>query len=174
MKNKFFLEEKNNRLKAGDNHRASCRPIVNHLFLTFLLSVVLFSCAPKERIVLKRIKDVVADASAEPKLRGEAIFYNPNNMRMKLRKIKIDVYIDGKKAAEVDQELRSLIPAKSEFSIPIEVKLAIKELGLLDTLFGMIGGKKMEIHYKGSLRLNYKGIPINVPVDYKDEVRIRL
>jgi hypothetical protein len=32
----------------------------------------------------------------------------------------------------------------------------------------------MEVHYKGALKLNYRGMPIRVPVDYKDEVRIRL
>lgn len=144
------------------------------LVWAIFLSLYLTGCAPKERIVLKRVKDVVADASAEPTLKAVAVFYNPNNMRMRLRKIKIDVYINGKKSAEVDQDLKILIPARGEFSIPLEVKLAMKELGLLDTIFGMIGGRKMDIHYKGSLKLNYKGVPVNVPVDYKDEVRIRL
>jgi len=45
---------------------------------------------------------------------------------------------------------------------------------LLDTLLGMLGGKKLNVHYKGALKLNYHGMPIRVPVDYKDEVRIRL
>jgi hypothetical protein len=57
--------------------------------------------------------------------------------------------------------------------VPIEVKLAIKELGLMDTLLGMLGGRKFEVHYKGALKLSYHGIPINVPVDYKDDVKIR-
>jgi len=81
--------------------------------------------------------------------------------------------VNGKKAASIDQELRTKIPARSELTVPLEVKLALKELGLVNTLLGMIGGKKFEVHYKGSLKLNYRGIPVRVPVDYKDEVRIR-
>ena len=75
-------------------------------------------CGPKEQVVLRQIKDVVVDGTGEPVLKARAIFYNPNNMRMKLRRIKVDVFVNGKKAAVVDQELKTLIPAKAEFSIP--------------------------------------------------------
>jgi LEA14-like dessication related protein len=138
------------------------------LFLSFC-----FSCVPKEKIVLRHIKDVVLDASDEPQLRAEAVFYNPNNMRMRLRKIEVVVFINGKKAAEIDQRLKTRIPAQGEFSVPLVVKLATKELGLLDTLLGVLGGKKIDVHYVGSLKVNYNAVPIRVPVDYKDEVRIR-
>ena len=40
-------------------------------------------------------------------------------------------------------------------------------------LFGLIGGKKFEVRYEGVLKLSYHGVPINVPVKYRDEVRIR-
>lgn len=140
----------------------------------FLITIGVSACAPDEPIVLREIKDVVAEASTDPRLKANAIFYNPNNIRMKLKKIKVDVFINGKKTAEIDQDFKTVIPARSEFTIPLEVKLAMKELSFFDTVFGMIGGKKMEVRYEGSLKLNYHGIPINVPVNYKDEVRIRI
>lgn len=140
------------------------------LFTTFFL---LMACQkPEEDIVLRKIRDVVVDASSEPTLKANAIFYNPNDMRGKLKKIDVEIFVNGKKAATVDQEMKTSIPAESEFTVPLEVKLVIKELGLMDTLFGMIGGKTFKIHYKGSLKLSYRGLPINVPVDYKDEVRL--
>ena len=144
------------------------------LSLFFLFVMVLVGCKrPKEDIVLRQIKDVVVDASTDPMLKANAIFYNPNSMRGKLKKIKVDIFLNGKKAASVDQELKTSIPAKGEFTVPIEVKLAIKELGFMDTLLGMIGGKTFEVRYEGALKLSYHGVPINVPVNYKDEIRIR-
>ncbi len=138
------------------------------------LSLAVVACRrPSEDIQLKRINDVVIDATSEPMLRANALFFNPNKMRGKLKKIKVDIYVNGKKAAHVDQDLKTQIPAQAEFTVPLEVRLALKELGFMDTLMGMIGGKKMEVRYEGFLRLNYRGIPIRVPVDYKDEVRIR-
>lgn len=140
----------------------------------FLLSLVLLACQkPDEEIVLRRIKDVVVDATSEPMLKANAIFYNPNKVRGRLKNISVDIYVNGKKTANVDQKLKTLIPAQSEFTVPIEVKLAMKELGFMDTVLGMIGGKKFEVRYEGYVKLSYRGVPIKVPVNYKDEIRVR-
>lgn len=139
-----------------------------------LLLVTFQACQkPDQDIVLRQIRDVVVDASSEPMLKANAVFFNPNDVRGRLKKIDVEIFVDGKRAASVDQEMKTSIPAQSEFTVPLEVKLAIKELGIMDTLFGMIGGRTFKIHYKGSLKLSYRGLPINVPVDYKDEVKIR-
>lgn len=144
-------------------------------FMVFFLSVLLLAGCnrPDQDIVLRDIKDVVVDASTEPMLRANAVFFNPNKVRGRLKKIDVEIFVNGKKAASVDQSLKTSIPAASEFTVPLEVKLALKELGFMDTLLGMVGGKTFKIHYKGSLKLTYHGFPINVPVDYKDDVRIR-
>jgi LEA14-like dessication related protein len=143
--------------------------------LVMLFFVFLFNgCKrPEEDIVLRQIRDVVVDASTDPILKANAIFYNPNDLRGKLKKIDIEIFVNGKKAASVNQQLKTVIPSKSEFAVPLEVKLSMKELGFMDTLLGVIGGKKFEIRYTGVLKLSYRGFPIQVPVNYKDEVRIR-
>lgn len=146
--------------------------IKRFVFLLMLVSAMSACKKPDQDIVLRHVRDVVVDASSEPMLKANAIFYNPNDMRGRLKKIDVDIFVDGKKAASVDQLMKTSIPAQSEFTVPLEVKLAIKELGLMDAIFGMIGGKKFKIHYKGSLKLSYRGLPISVPVDYKDEVRL--
>jgi LEA14-like dessication related protein len=140
----------------------------------FLIVFMLGCQAPEEDIKLVDIRDVVLAASSDPTLRANAVFFNPNRVRGRLKKIDVEIYVNGKKAATVDQTLKTAIPANAEFTVPLEVKLALKEMGFMDTLFGMLGGKKFDIHYKGSLRLNYRGLPIRVPVDHKDQVRIRL
>ncbi|MDH5250700.1 MAG: hypothetical protein OEW40_17035, partial [Cyclobacteriaceae bacterium] len=85
-----------------------------------------------------------------------------------------EIFVDGKKSATINQQLKTIIPAKEEFSIPLEVKISLKELGFMDTLLGVLGGKRFEIRYEGFLKLTYHGVPFNVPVKYKDEIRIRL
>ncbi|HEX8039484.1 MAG TPA: LEA type 2 family protein [Chryseosolibacter sp.] len=150
--------------------RGRNRGIIAFIFLLLLSA----GCGkPDQDIALRKIKDVVVDASSEPMLKANAVFYNPNRVRGRLKKIDVEIYVNGKKAASVDQKLKTVIPAAAEFTVPIEVKLALKELGFMDTLFGMIGGKTFQIHYKGSLNLSYHGLPVHVPVDYQDDVRIR-
>jgi LEA14-like dessication related protein len=144
------------------------------IYMAAILIMAVFGCKrPKEEIVLRQIRDIVVDATSSPLLKANAVFYNPNAVRGKLKRINVDIFVDGKKAASVNQELKTLIPANAEFSVPIEVNLAIKELGFMDTLLGVIGGKKFEVRYEGSLKLSYHGVPINVPVNYRDEVRVR-
>ena len=142
--------------------------------LILCISWVSLSCGPKEEVVFKQVKNVNIHAATDPRMNADVVFYNPNNMRMKLKKIKIDIFIDGKKTGEIDQVLKMEIPAQKEFTIPVEVKLAMKELGLLDTVFGMLGGETKEVHFAGSLKINYHGLPISVPVDYKSEIRIKI
>ncbi|HET9486470.1 MAG TPA: LEA type 2 family protein [Chryseosolibacter sp.] len=149
------------------------RSLMSPAVVLLLLFLVSGCRKPEEDIVLRHIRDVVVDAASGPVLKANAIFYNPNNMRGRLKKIDVEIFVNGKKAASVEQTLKTSIPAASEFTVPLEVTLAIKELGLMDTIFGMIGGKTFEVHYKGSLRLSYHGFPINVPVDYKDDVKLR-
>jgi LEA14-like dessication related protein len=149
------------------------RSTIHFVALAFVMFVGVGCEGPKEKIVLRQIRDVVVDATTEPLLKANAVFYNPNDMRGKLKRINVKVFVDGKMAAVVNQKLKTQIPANGEFIVPLEVKLSIKELGFMDTLLGVIGGKKFEVRYEGSLKLAYRGIPINVPVHYKDEVRVR-
>lgn len=136
-------------------------------------ALLLQGCGPKEDIEFKYVKDVIVDANTEPLLKGTAVLYNPNKQRMKLRKINVDVYVNDKKTARIDQEPSLLIPSEAEFNVPLEVKLNMKELGFMDTLFGVLGGKKMKIRYKGTISVTYKGIPVRVPVDYESTVNFR-
>lgn len=164
------------RMKNLPRHASQLTPSprVVIIYVACFLMATFSSCRPEEVIVFRQIKDVVVDATSGPKLKAQAVFYNPNKMRMRLRKITVDVFVDGKKAAQIDQSLKTVIPARGEFTVPLEVSLAMEDIGLLDTLLGMLGGKKLNVHYKGALKLNYHGMPLRVPVDYKDEVRIRL
>lgn len=147
---------------------------LSRIVTVLALCIVSAGCdKPDQEIVLRRIKDVVVDASSEPMLKANAVFYNPNKAHGRLKKISVDIFINGKKTANVDQQLKTIIPSQGEFTIPIEVKLAMKELGFMDTVLGMLGGKKFEVRYEGFLRLSYHGLPIKVPVNYKDEIRVR-
>jgi LEA14-like dessication related protein len=140
----------------------------------FLITALLFnSCkVPDQDIVLRQVKDVMADASSDPVLKGEAVFFNPNSISGKLKHIKIDIFVNGKKAGEVDKNYALRIPAKGEFSVPLEVKLNLQEMGTLKTLLGVLGGKKFDIKYVGSLRLSYHGMPVKVPIDHSSQLRV--
>lgn len=150
----------------------------NRTIAFFLVGLLLgaFSCTPKEKIVFKGVKniEVKMDDNQEPLLTAEAFFYNPNKIKMKLKEVNVDVLINGKLSAKVRQNLKLVIPAQANFSAPINARLSLKELGLLDTIINLIGGKKYEIQYVGFVRVAVHGVTIKVPVKHTEELRIRL
>jgi LEA14-like dessication related protein len=135
-----------------------------------------FSCVPKEEVVFKGVKNISVEAGEqnEPLLKADALFYNPNKEKMKLKEIYVDVMVDGKPSAQVRQKLKLSIPAESDFSVPVAAQLSLKELGLLDTIVNLLGGKKYQIQYKGYVRIAVHGVTIKVPFTYQEELRLRL
>ena len=138
-----------------------------------LLCLLIAGCVPKEQVVLRSIQitEVQPTTSGDALLKATAVFYNPNNSRMRLKEIDIEIIVDGKKAAQVDQQLSSLIKGKSEFTVPLEVQLNLKEVGLLDTILSFLGGKKHEIQFVGTLKMKVNGFPVKAPVNMKEEFK---
>lgn len=148
-----------------------------HKALLWLLSLLLVaSCVPKEQVILRSIENVqiVSGKEANPILKGDARFFNPNHVRMKVKGIHMDILIDGKKSARIEQKLKSVIKPESDFTLPLEVQISLKEIGLFDALAGLFGGKKYELHYIGHIKVSVKGFPLKIPIDYKKEVKLRI
>jgi LEA14-like dessication related protein len=142
-------------------------------FLLLLLFAV--SCLPKNAIELRDVRNLQLNKGEGgfPVLVGDAVFYNPNSSRMKLKQIKVDVFVDEKKSARVDHELNIVARGNSEFTVPLTVQLEMKDIGLLDAIKSIFGGKTYQIRYLGDLKVNVNGIPFKVPIDHKEEFKLR-
>jgi len=106
-------------------------------------------------------------------LSGDAVFYNPNSSRMKLRQVKIDVFLDDKKAAFVDQDTKVVARGKSEFTIPVVLQLS-EGVTVSNLLLDVLRGKKYMVHYKGHLKVNINGVPMRIPIDHTEELKLSL
>jgi LEA14-like dessication related protein len=147
------------------------------LLLSVILTVLFSACNKEydppelkaiENVAIKNLTDGLAE------LHADAVFYNPNKVKVKLREVNIQIYVDNKAAALIDQKFKVVIGARSDFTVPIDASVSLKELGLLNTLLSVFGGKKLEVRYVGYMKMNYHGVSIKVPVDHKEELRIRL
>lgn len=141
--------------------------------ILLLSGFLLISCGDFEEVELRQIRNITADVSDQPILKAEAVFYNPNKQEGKLKSVHVDVYIEGKKAASIDQRFKIKVPSKGEFTVPLQAAVNLKEQGLVDKVLSIIGAKKIKVHYKGSVLITHRGIPIRVAVDEETEVRLR-
>ena len=147
--------------------------MIKYLYVLILPGLV--ACAPKEQVVFKKVMNIRVDAiSNTPVLKADLILFNPNKKGAKLKKIKMDIFINDKKGGEVDQVLNQKIKGNSDFTVPVEVKINMKELGLFDTLINIFGGKKYSLHMVGKIRVSVNGFAVTVPVDETQEIRLKL
>ena len=146
-----------------------------HRFVYFVLLIAgMGACAPREPVVLREVQiiDFAPGKDGNPILKANAILYNPNKGSLRLKAIELDILLDGKVSANIDQKLNALIKGTSEFTVPLEVQLQLKDSGLLGTLLSMLGGKRYKIQFVGKLKVSIGGFPIRIPIDHKDEIKL--
>lgn len=117
-------------------------------------------------INVQKIKGTKAELTAE------AHFYNPNDVRLKLKNIDVDIMLEGKTIGSIDQDLNMKIDKMSEFVVPLEASFNIGEIGLLNGIISILGGKKVKVTYEGTVTASVHGYRTKVPVYYEDEVRL--
>lgn len=147
---------------------------MRQFFLFVFVAMVALACAPKEAVVLREVHirsvDLGKDGSS-PVLKADAIFYNPNKGSLRLKEIDLDILLNEKPAAKIDQKLDAPIKGRSEFTVPLEVQLSLKDAGLLDTILSLFGGKKYNIRFSGKIKVRVGGFPVRIPVEHRDEIR---
>lgn len=123
-----------------------------------------------KNVKLKDLQGNMATISAE------AVVFNPNKKSGKLTDIVLDVWIDGKELGHIKQTHDLKIPAESEFNIPIETTIDLKQLdqSLLSRALDIIGGKKFDVKYVGHVKVKVMGIGFKIPVEEEKKLGIKL
>ncbi|MBL7850526.1 MAG: LEA type 2 family protein [Cyclobacteriaceae bacterium] len=147
---------------------------MKRILVAFLLAVAFQACTPKEPVVLREVHIRSVELGRDgkgPLLKADAILYNPNKGSLRLKEIDLDILLNEKPAATIDQELNAQIKGQSEFTVPLEVQLTLSDSGLLDTVLSLFGGKKYSIRFTGKIKVKVGGFPVKIPVDHRDEIR---
>jgi len=92
---------------------------------------------------------------------------------MKLREVKIDVFLDGEKSAFVDQETKVVAKPNSEFTVPVVLQLS-EGVRIADLMIDVLRGKKYQVRYLGYLKVNVNGVPVKIPIDHSEELNLSL
>lgn len=145
--------------------------------ISYVLLIIIFisSCKrPEQEPQFLRIDNIkVTEVKGnEALLNADAYFYNPNDVNMKLKKVDVDVIIENRKIGTINHSLKTKIPAKSEFKIPLDATFNLGDIGLLNSIISILGGKKVKVHYSGYITVSMYGFSSKIPVKYDDEVRI--
>ena len=144
-----------------------------------LISVFLFSCSGPQEPEFERVENIkhIQKGKLEYTLTADIIMSNPNPISAKLMKTDLDIFVNEVKVGKVKQRLYTEVGANSEFTIPVKCDFSASEIlknqnnsigGLLNVLLD----KKVDLQYVGSVKLKVAGLEFDVPVDFKQEIKL--
>ena len=142
-------------------------------FLLIFLGIVLFSSCQTEfqNIEFREIKNLRVAGVRDGKMRleGDLSFYNPNNLKVKLKKAEINIAMDGKVVALVVPSEKVIVHRESAFEIPVEALLDLSKVNFLNSIMSVLGGRDVKLNFKGYIVVKYWGMPVRIPIN-RDEV----
>lgn len=146
----------------------------NYIILATLL-IALTQCGRPDQepefIAMENVK-VSKVTGKEAILSASAKFYNPNDQSIKLKQVMIDIEVDDRVVGVIDQDMRFKIPANDYFSVPLNASFNIRDIGLLNGIISVLGGKPVRVHYKGYIKVGLYGYVKKVPIDFEEDVRM--
>jgi hypothetical protein len=148
------------------------------IFYSIIGLVVLSSCQKPESPEFKYLENVVVnlESLSSANLHAEAVLHNPNKNTITIRRADIDILVDDKVIAVLEQEFDIKAGGMKDFMIPLDVKIRLKDLNLnaVGAALGLIGESGQEVHYVGKIKVKAYGVPFSVKVDYRDNINLKI
>ncbi|MEM9339022.1 MAG: LEA type 2 family protein [Bacteroidota bacterium] len=143
--------------------------------LVLLIGLGFAQCSRPEEaptfITIEKIK-VGKITGKEALLSAEAKFYNPNDQSLKLKEVVVDIEVNDRVVGVIDQRMKLKIAANDYFSVPLEASFNIRDLGLLNGIISVLGGKAVKARYKGHIKVSLYGYVKKVPIDFEEDIRM--
>lgn len=145
--------------------------------ITLLIGLFLFlnSCSTKQ-IEYQNLENlqILSVNSKDITLSADAVFKNPNILGGKVIPENIIVYIDDKEITTVKTS-EFKVPAKKEFSVPLEVTIPFDKLssggGLLGAVLNTLG-KTHQVTFKGVLNYRVAGFKSSYIINHTEELKL--
>ena len=141
---------------------------------SLLLVLILFtSCREYQDIEFKQIRDLKVRGIEDGSLiiDGFAEFHNPNRMGIKLRDAEVEVFVKGKKVAELNSSEKVRIRPNGKFEIPLDAKIDMKGSGFVGNVLSLLTKKELELEFKGQIEVSRWLIPKKIPIHDTQKVR---
>lgn len=141
---------------------------------TFLV-IVLIQCAairePPEFLGIEKL-NISGFNGKTANLNGDAVFYNPNKRGMTLKGVKIDVRTGDRLIGQVNKSMHLKIMPESAFNVPLDATINIGDIGVINGILSILGGKKIEVNYSGEIKVLIYGVSRRLYIDHSEELQL--
>lgn len=148
------------------------------LIILLTVALVFTSCTVKEKPVFLRVDNIKVDDSNSKfiTLTADAYFMNPNDVSGELKTDEIKIFVNNNQMATVTTKSFK-VPARKEFSIPLQANVPTDSLFSNKNLSGLLGSllnQKMKVQYKGQIKYKVYGFSHTYDVDKTEDIKIKL
>lgn len=133
------------------------------------------ACAPLKEPEFRGIQNMqVSSQGSQLVVDAEAIMFNPNRKKMTLYEIDLDVAINDANVGHILDSTEVAVPAEEVFYVPVRVTVPTQKVlsNLLTSLFSAAKDKKVEVQYRGHVRMRALGIKFKLPVNAKSKIKL--
>ena len=151
----------------------------NLLKVLLLFSVLFSACTFTEKPEFLRIENLKANkvSLTNINITSDAVFFNPNDIGYEVVESNIDVFINDKLIGKAKQIETINIDRKGNFSLPLEINYSPQEIlkdskDLFSSILFNVLTQKIDLTFKGNIKLQKAGIPIEIPLEYKHTLKL--
>lgn len=146
-------------------------------FLTLILISLNFAyCSKPGKPEFRKLENLEISSIKNGNLilNADAVFYNPNPAKVKVQKIDLNIFVNDQEVGSLAQVLDVIIPAKSEFRIPVKLNASTKKLsgGWLGSAISILGNGSFDLNIKGTATINVLKIPIEIPINHFEKLEL--
>lgn len=140
--------------------------------------VAFFSCSVNEKPEFLKIENiqVIESSSDSITLSADAFFSNPNDIGGELKSDGIKVFVNDVEMTTISSK-NFKVPAKHEFSIPLQASIPTKRIFNTNNIGGVINSlfsKKVKVQYIGDIKYKVLGFSHSYTVDKTENIKIKL
>lgn len=145
------------------------------------VSLFLFSCNTPEAPEFQKLENVKFKSASFSKdlnftLSADALFHNSNTLGADITGLDLEVFVNDKKVSDIKQNVTASMGGNSDFKLPIELVVPLREVlkDVKPSLGELFKKREVNYHLKGTASVSVAGVEVDVPVDYEGKEELKL
>lgn len=150
---------------------------MKQLIILSTILITFFSCSVNEKPEFLGIEniEVLESNSKYVTFTADALFLNPNDIGGELQTDEIKVFVNDNEMGTISTKSFK-VPAKKEFSIPLNTNIPTDSLFSNKNISGLIGSlfsKKIKVQYTGDIKYKVLGFSYTYDIDKTEDLKIK-
>ncbi len=145
----------------------------------FIFSTVIWACEQPAKPVFKSLENVTFNSFSIQRpysitFNADVIYHNPNSLGADITEMDFDVFVNEQKVTHITQSLRASMPARSDFTLPLELKIPLEEVFQDLSFKDLLNSKTIDYEMVGHFKMGLGEAMIKVPFSYEGQERLGL